>query len=93
MARKYFIDRSEYKTKTDKIKFRLSSITKYLDIHDKNINIFTKNAKDKYFTSGLKLHMIYESYHFAAAAYFGKRTFAIMNFKQNRLLIPIKQMI
>lgn len=69
----------EYKTKTDKIKFRLSSITKYLDIHDKNINIFTKNAKDKYFTSGLKLHMIYESYHFAAAAYFGKRAFSIMD--------------
>ncbi|HIP18674.1 MAG TPA: hypothetical protein EYG78_04990 [Sulfurovum sp.] len=69
----------EYKMKINAVKIKLTSITKYLDLDETNPNGFTKNADDHYLTSGIKLHLHYEGYHFGAAAYFGKRVFAIMN--------------
>jgi len=68
-----------YKMKIDNIKVKLTSITKYINIDEKNLNSFTKNADDTYLTSGLKLHLHYEGYHFGSAVYFGKRVFAIMD--------------
>ena len=69
----------DYKYSINDLKMKFNSITKYIDIDDKNINGFTKNAKSNYLTSGIKLHSHYESYHFGMGAYFGKRAFAIMN--------------
>ena len=68
-----------YKMKIDDIKVKLTSITKYINIDEENLNGFTKNADDSYLTSGLKLHLHYEGYHFGSAVYVGKRVFAIMD--------------
>ena len=69
----------DYKMKINDVGVKLSSTTKYIKIDDENFNNSTKNAKDDYLTSGVKLGLNYQSYHFGAGAYFGKRTFAIMN--------------
>jgi len=69
----------EYKSKIDMIGFRVSSISKYIKIDEKSVNSFTKNAKSSYFTSGVKLHAHYSSWHAGVGAYFGKRAFAVMN--------------
>ena len=69
----------DYKMKINDVKVKLTSITKYINIDEKNLNGFTKNAEDTYLTSGLKLHLHYEGYHFGSAVYFGKRVFAIMD--------------
>ena len=71
--------RVDFKTKIENIKFKLSSITKYISIDEKNINSFTKNAKKEYLTTGIKFHAHYKTYHFGTGIYFGKRTFAIMD--------------
>lgn len=71
--------RLDYKTKIFAAKTKLSSITKYINIDETNVNSFTKNTQDDYLTSGFKLHSNYNSYHFGAGAYFGKRAFAIMS--------------
>ncbi|QSZ40681.1 hypothetical protein GJV85_00610 [Sulfurimonas aquatica] len=68
-----------YKVEIDKFHMKFSSITKYINIDESNANIFTKNAKENYLTSGLKFHSHYQSYHFGFGAYFGERIFAIMN--------------
>jgi len=68
----------DYKFKIDDIKFKLSSLTKYQKLEDKNINAFTKNAQSNYLTSGLKLHVNYDGYLAGAGFYTGKRVFAIM---------------
>ena len=68
-----------YKTKINGVGLKLSSISKYIKIDEKSKNSFTKNAKNNYFTSGIKLHAHYNTYHFGAGAYFGKRAFSIMN--------------
>ena len=69
----------DYKMKINDVKVKLTSITKYINLDEKNLNGFTKNAEDDYLTTGLKLHLHYEGYHFGAAAYFGKRVFAVMD--------------
>ena len=71
--------RLDYKTKLEALKFKLTSITKYIDIKDIKANSFTKNADSSYLTTGLKVHAHYKSYHLGAGAYFGKRAFAIMD--------------
>jgi len=43
--------RVDFKTKIDNVKFKLSSITKYINIDEKNTNSFTKNAKKNYLTT------------------------------------------
>ena len=69
----------DYRFKLDDIRIKLSSISKYIDIDEKNLNGFTKNAKNNYLTTALSLHSHYKSYHLGAAVYFDKRAFAIMN--------------
>jgi len=68
-----------YKIKINDIKVKLTSVTKYINIDEENFNGFTKNADDSYLTSGLKLHLHYDGYHFGSAVYFGKRVFSIMD--------------
>jgi opacity protein-like surface antigen len=68
-----------YSFKVDDIKVKLTSVTKYINIDEKYLNGFTKNADDSYLTSGLKLHLHYDGYHFGSAIYVGKRAFAIMD--------------
>ena len=69
----------DYKINLEDIKIKLSSNSKYIDIDEKNVNGFTKNAKSDYLTTGLSIHSHYKSYHLGAAVYFDKRAFAIMN--------------
>jgi len=69
----------DYKMQINDVKVKLTSITKYINIDEKNLNGFTKNAEDDYLTTGLKLHLHYEGYHFGSAVYFGKRVFAVMD--------------
>jgi len=69
----------DYKTKLNSVGIKFSFIAKYIKLETNNKNIFTKNAKDNYFTPAIKIHAHYKSYHFGAGAYFGKRVFAIMN--------------
>lgn len=71
--------RLDYATIFYGIKTTLSSLNKYISIDDIYTNSFTKNAHKEYFTSGIKLHLHYKSYHLGGGAYFGKRAFAIMN--------------
>ena len=68
-----------YKLNIDDYKIKVTSDTKYITIDEKNINGFTKNADDTYLTSGMKIHLLYHDWHFASAAYFGKRVFAVMD--------------
>jgi len=68
-----------YKSKVNGIGFKVTSITKYILIDEKNINIFTKNAQNSYLTTGLKLHAHSGTWHAGVGAYYGKRAFAIMN--------------
>lgn len=68
-----------YKSNINGIGFKVSSITKYISIDEKNNNIFTKNAEKSYLTTGLKLHVHYKTWHTGFGAYYGKRAFAIMN--------------
>ncbi len=69
----------EYKMNMNGFRIKFSSILKYIHIEEKNINSFTKNAKDDYLTSGLKLHIHYSDYHFGSAVFLGKRAFAVMD--------------
>ncbi len=64
---------------TETFGWKISSISKYIRLKDKTPNSFTRNAKDHYFTTGIKLHTHYNSYHFGAGIYFGERVFAVMN--------------
>jgi len=57
----------------------LTLVQKYIHLQNKESNNFSKNAKTNYFTTGIKLHTHYQSYHFGAGAFFGKRIFAVMN--------------
>ena len=68
----------DHKIAFESIKVKFSLIGKYIHIHQSKPNGFTKYAKENYFTTGLKAHMHYKSFHFGVGAYFGKRVFAIM---------------
>ena len=69
----------EYKSKYKKLKYKLSVIAKYIQLQNKDANVFSANAQEDYSTVGLKLHSHYDSYHFGFGTYFGKRAFAVMN--------------
>ncbi len=71
--------RIDYKTKIEKIRIKLSSVTKYISIDEEKQNPFTKNAQNDYLTTAIELHSHYDTYHFGAVAYFGNRVFAVMN--------------
>ena len=68
-----------YKIKLGAYKIKLTSENFYINIDDKKQNSFTKNAQKEYFSSALKLHTHYNDWHFGAAAFFGRRAFAVMN--------------
>lgn len=71
----------------------MTLIGKYIHLQDKNSNNFSKNAKENYFTPGIKLHAGYKGYHFGVGAFFGKRIFAVMNdgFKVQHHAMEFKQ--
>ena len=52
---------------------------KYIHLQDRESNPFSANAKENYFTPGVKLHAHYHDYHMAVGAFFGKRVFAVMH--------------
>jgi hypothetical protein len=53
-------------------------IGKYIRLQDRESNPFSRNAKEDYFTPGIKLHAHYGAYHCGAGAFFGKRIFGVM---------------
>lgn len=61
------------------IKTSATVLGKYIHLQDKDSNTFSVNAKEDYFTPGLKIHAHYKDYHMGAGAFFGKRAFAVMN--------------
>jgi len=69
----------DYIFKKDAFKLKLSALSKFIFLDNKDSNNFSKNAQNSYFTQGFKAHAHYKSYHFGAGLYFGKRAFAIMN--------------
>ncbi|MDD2791525.1 MAG: hypothetical protein PHU40_12795 [Sulfurimonas sp.] len=69
----------DYKTQLDNIKMKFTSITQVIHLQDYETNPLSKNADEDYISTGLKFHGHYESYHLGAAAYYGKRLFAIMD--------------
>ncbi len=69
----------DFKTKIEDIKMKLSFIAKYIILDEENPNGFTKYAQDDYLTTAIKFHSHYNTYHFGAGAYLGKRVFAIMD--------------
>ncbi|MEA3417979.1 MAG: hypothetical protein U9Q90_01175 [Campylobacterota bacterium] len=68
-----------FKKKFDTFRANATIIGRYIHLDDKESNNFSKNAKDDYFTTGLKAHVYYHQYNFGAGAFFGKRIFAVMN--------------
>ena len=68
-----------FKKSFDTIKTYTTILGKYIHLQDKNSNAFSRNAKNNYFTPGLKIHVHYDEYHLGAGAFFGKRAFAVMN--------------
>lgn len=69
----------DYKTKIEKLKLKFTLLAHAIKLDDHKSNSFSRNADESYFSTALKLHAHYESYHLGAAAYFGKRVFAVMN--------------
>ena len=69
----------DYKTKFDEVRVKFTAIAHAIKLSDYENNSFSKNADESYFTTGLKAHAHYKSYHLGAAAYFGKRIFAVMD--------------
>lgn len=69
----------EYTFALDALRIKLTSLTHAITLHSYRDNSFSKNGENTYLSSALKLHSHYQNYHFGAAAYTGKRLFAIMN--------------
>jgi len=61
------------------IKTSATVLGKYIHLQDRESNPFSANAKEDYFTPGVKLHAHYHDYHMAVGAFFGKRIFAVMH--------------
>lgn len=68
-----------FKKSFGELKTSATLLGTYIHLQDKESNAFSVNAKEDYFTLGLKLHAHYKDYHMGAGAYFGKRVFAVMN--------------
>ncbi len=68
-----------FKKSFSKLKTKVTILGKYIHLQDKNSNAFSRNAKEDYFTPGVKLHAHYKAYHMGAGAFFGNRVFAVMN--------------
>lgn len=69
----------DYKGSYEKLKYKFTLIGKYIKLHNKDTNVFSKNAQNEYTTVGIKFHSHYNSYHFGFGAFFGKRAFAVMD--------------
>lgn len=69
----------KFKKAFGEIHTSVTLLSKYIHLQDKQSNAFSVNAKEDYFTPGVKLHAHYHDYHMAAGAFFGKRVFAVMN--------------
>ncbi len=69
---------SDIKYAFKNIYLKTTLIGKYIHIKDKNSNGFSKNAKQDYFTAGIKLHQHYKGFHLGAGVYLGERIFAVM---------------
>jgi hypothetical protein len=63
----------------NRIKINTTVIEKYIHLEDKESNDFSKNTKENYLTTGVKMHVSYNTYHVGVGAFFGKRVFAVMN--------------
>ncbi len=61
------------------VKTKTTLIAKYLTLKDYTNNPLSKNAKNRYFTPGIKLHASYKSYNAGFGAFFGKRVFSVMD--------------
>lgn len=59
-------------------KMHISLLAKYMHLEDKNSNNFSKNAKNNYLTSGIKLHWHAAGLHFGTGIFVGERIFAVM---------------
>ncbi len=68
----------KFKKEFGEIHASATLLGKYIHLQDRESNGFSKNAKEDYFTPGVKLHAHYDDYHMAAGAFFGKRVFAVM---------------
>jgi len=68
-----------YKRSFGEIDTSAAVIGKYIHLQDRESNPFSRNAKENYFTPGIKLHMHYYEYHAGIGAFFGKRIFAVMD--------------
>jgi hypothetical protein len=69
----------DFKTRIDEVRLKLTSLTHYIAMEDYTHDPFSKNADKNYLSSALKLHLHYKTYHLGAAAYMGKRLFAVMD--------------
>lgn len=67
-----------FKKDFDDVKTSTELIGKYIHLQDRESNAFSANAKENYFTPGVKFHAHYHDYHMGAGAFFGKRVFAVM---------------
>ncbi|CAA6828210.1 MAG: Unknown protein [uncultured Sulfurovum sp.] len=54
-------------------------VGKYIHLHHKNSNPFSRKAKSDYFTLGLKSHIDYGKWHLSMGTYIGERAFSVMN--------------
>lgn len=68
-----------FKKAFGEIKTSAALLGKYIHLEDKDSNLFSANAKEDYFTPGLKIHAHYKEYHMGAGVFFAKRAFAVMN--------------
>ncbi len=69
----------KFKKEFGEIHTSLTLLGKYLHLQDRESNGFSKNAKENYFTPGVKFHAHYDDYHLGLGVFFGKRVFAVMN--------------
>ncbi len=69
----------KFKKEFGEIHTSATLLGKYIYLQDKESNAFSKNAKQDYFTPGVKLHAHYHDYHLGLGAFFGKRVFAVMH--------------
>ena len=69
----------KFKKEFGEIDTSVTVLGKYIHLEDIKSNAFSANAKENYFTPGVKLHVHYHDYHLGLGVFFGKRVFAVMN--------------
>ncbi len=61
------------------INLKATLLGTFISLKDKDQSTFSSNAQENYFTSAIKLHAHYKTFHVGVGAYIGKRAFAVMN--------------